>query len=80
MITLLSPFFHAIKMQKVRLVRVEDAGLWVENPKYNVEMLKKHFSISSTQKTMIFFLPWHQISAIVGSLDAPTFSEESLGV
>jgi len=79
-ITLLSPFFDATKLQRVRLIRVEDAGIWVENHKWNMEQLKKTFGISSAPKTMIFFLPWHQISTIVGSLDAPSFSEESLGL
>jgi hypothetical protein len=80
MITLGSPFFGDTVLQKVRLIRVEDGGIWVENHKWNMEQLKKTFGISSTRKTMIFFLPWHQISTIVGSLDAPSFSEESLGL
>jgi hypothetical protein len=80
MITIHSPFLDNIKLQKVRLVRVEDNGLWVENHKYKAEMLKNKFDISSSPKTMIFFLPWHQISVIVGSLDAPTLTEEFLGL
>lgn len=80
MIVIHCPFFDNIKLQKVRLIRVEDAGIWIENHKYNMEQLKKVFGISSTPRTMIFFLPWHQVSAIIGSLDAPSFSEESLGL
>jgi hypothetical protein len=79
-IVLLSPFFHSTTFQKVRLIRVEDAGIWVENHKWNMERIKENFGISSTPKTMIFFLPWHQILTVVGSLDVPSFSEESLGL
>ena len=79
-IKLVSPVFDNVKIQTVRLIRVEDAGIWIENHEYNMEMLKKTFGITSTRKTMIFFLPWHQISVIVGSLDAPSFSQESLGL
>ena len=77
---LISPVFDNVAIQTVRLIRVEDAGLWIEHHEYNMKMLKAHFGISSSRKTMIFFLPWHQISVIVGSLDAPSFSRESLGL
>jgi len=80
MIVILSPFFDNVKLQKVRLVRLEDAGIWVENHEYNMEVLAKRFGISSSPKSMVFFLPWHQIVMILGSLDAPTFSKESLGI
>jgi hypothetical protein len=79
-ITILSPFFHATTLQKVRLVRVENAGIWIENHKWTMEQLKKTFGVSATPKTMIFFLPWHQISMILGSWDVPSVSEESLGL
>jgi hypothetical protein len=80
MIVILSPFFDNVKLQKVRLVRLEEAGLWVENHEYNMAVLRKRFGISSSPKSMVFFLPWHQIVMILGSLDAPTFSKESLGI
>jgi hypothetical protein len=80
LIVILSPFFDPVKLQRVRLVRVEDAGLWVENHKFNVEQMKKTFGISSSPKTLIFFLPWHQIATILGSVDAPTLSDEALGL
>jgi len=79
-IHIVSPFFDSTVIQTVRLIRMEDAGLWVENQDWNIEMLKKHFGVMSSPKTMIFFLPWHQISVIVGSLDVPSLSAESLGI
>jgi hypothetical protein len=74
-IPLLSPFFHQTSIQRVRLLKLEDAGMWVENQSWTNDALQK-LGHSSSPKTMIVFLPWHQITCVIGSIDVPAFSDE----
>jgi hypothetical protein len=78
-IVLLSPFFHQTLLKRVKLHKVEDAGLWIESQEA-LEIAFKNLGLSSSPKTMIFFLPWHQITTILSSVDSPSISEKSLGL
>jgi hypothetical protein len=78
-ITVLVPMFHPTKLQKLKLHAVENAGIWVENQKIMSELLIKA-GVTASPKSLIWFLPWHQIATIWGSLDVPGLSEKGLGL
>jgi hypothetical protein len=73
------PIIHPTTLQEVRLLLVEDAGIWIESQQANTQMLK-HLRVSSSMKTAVFFLPWHQLAMILDSIDVPSVSESSLGL
>lgn len=78
-IVALVPIFHKTKFQQLKLHGVEDAGVWVENQAIN-DLLLAQVGVSTSPKTLIVFLPWHQISFVLGSYDAPSLSEKGFGV
>jgi len=78
-IVALIPFIHQTHLQRVILHRVEDAGLWLESQNL-IEAMLKTINQGASPKTAVFFLPWHQISFLLGSLDKTAISEKSLGL
>lgn len=76
-IVALIPFFDKVKFQKLKLHAVENAGVWVESQAITAYFLDK-IGISMAPKTLIFFLPFHQIAAVLGSIDVPSLSEKGL--
>jgi len=78
-IILVTPFLHPTKFQKVILHGVEDGGIWIESQSLTNQLLEK-FSVAASPRTAIFFLPWHQVSLVMDSLDVPALSEKGLGV
>ena len=77
MIVAIIPMLHPTVLQKVRLHKVEAAGLWVESQTF-LEMAFKQFGVKSSPKTMILFLPWHQITFVLSSLDFPALLNTQL--
>jgi hypothetical protein len=73
------PFLHETTIQRLILHGVEDAGIWVESQAFTNQLLET-FHLATSPKTAVFFLPWHQIVAILGSLDSPSLSEREFGV
>jgi hypothetical protein len=71
------PMFHATNLQKLKLLNVEPGEIWVENRKISDLMLKQ-FGFTYSPKSVVFFLPYHQISFALGSLDEPYISDEAL--
>jgi hypothetical protein len=71
------PLFHETEWQQVKLLGVEPSGLWIENQKLMSDFLT-HVGVKMSPKTMIFFLPFTQVTFIAGSLDAPTISERAI--
>jgi hypothetical protein len=66
--------------QLVKLVAVETGnGIWVECQKITDHWLAE-FKLSATPRTLVWFLPFSQISWIVGTEDYPALSEKSFGV
>src|SRR6266699_3668198 len=62
----------------VKILGVEASGIWVESQKATEHWLKQ-FKRESSPKTLVWFLPFSQISWILGSEDYPAFSEKYLG-
>jgi hypothetical protein len=71
------PIFHRTTLQKMKLINVESSGLWVESRTISDSMLK-HIGYTYSPKSVIFFLPFHQIAYILESLDVPYISDEAL--
>ncbi len=63
----------------VKLVAVDNGGIWIESQDATEHFLQQ-FKLTSAPKTPIWFLPFSQISWILGSEDYPSMSEKSLGL
>jgi hypothetical protein len=64
----------------VKLIAVENGnGIWVESQDATDHWLAK-LKLSSSPKTLVWFLPFVQIAWILGSEDYPALSEKSFGV
>lgn len=78
-ITALVPFFDRTKFQQMKLHGVEAGGIWVESQKMT-DVLFSTSGASYAPKTVIFFLPFQQVTFVFGVLDVPSFSETKLGL
>jgi hypothetical protein len=75
----LVPSIHGTDLQKLKLHGVENGGLWIESQELTNVFLSR-VGAQTAPKTMVFFLPYHQISFVLGSLDVPSLSEKAYGV
>jgi hypothetical protein len=71
------PYLHQTQWQEVKLHAVENGGIWIESQKFMTEMLTR-IGATMSPKTMIFFLPFSQITFIGASLDTPSISEKAI--
>lgn len=71
------PYFDENTWQKFKLINVENSGIWVENRAMSDATLKRG-GLTVSPKSLVFFLPFHQIVHIVGSVDVPYVSDEAL--
>jgi hypothetical protein len=78
-IAALVPMFDKIILQEMTLHAVEQSGIWVES-QHATNMLLGNLKAQSAPKTLVFFLPWHEIRMIWGSLDVPALNEKAFGV
>jgi hypothetical protein len=78
-IALLSPFLDPKIYQEVMLRKVEDGGIWVDSQKLTEHALTI-CNVVSSPKTLVFFLPWHQVMTIMSSADEVALSERGLGL
>jgi hypothetical protein len=65
------------KTQKVRLVAVESAGIWVESPEITDILLG---STGALPQTPVWFFPFSQVRYIFIMGDLVALSEKSFGV
>jgi hypothetical protein len=63
--------FNESNLQTIRLLRVEDNGLWIEGPAIMETM---------SPRSPMFFVPWSQLFYIIASNDVPALSERLLHV
>jgi hypothetical protein len=73
----LIPFFDRVRIQPLKLRRVEDAGIWVESQGLTNQILD-NAGYAAAPKTLVLFLPWHQIVTIWSSIDSPALSEKQM--
>ncbi|HXX18237.1 MAG TPA: hypothetical protein VEJ46_02440 [Candidatus Acidoferrum sp.] len=75
----LVPMFSETRLQTMTLHSIENAGVWVENQSF-INMFLTKLGVSAAPKTLIFFLPFHEIRFVWDALDSPSLSETGLGV
>jgi hypothetical protein len=63
----------------VKLVDIDDGGIWIESQDATEHWLAE-FKRASSPKTLVWFLPYDKISWILGSEDYPALSEKALGL
>jgi hypothetical protein len=76
-ITALVPVFHTEIFQKFKLHGVEAGGVWVEHQE-TVNNILARVKVSASPKTPVFFLPYDQITFVLGSIDVPALCDDSL--
>jgi hypothetical protein len=75
----LIPFIDKLIFQEITLHGVECGGIWVESQNLTNMMLQA-IKEQSAPKTIVYFLPWHQISFLMSPIDTPALNEKSFGV
>lgn len=73
------PSFGSMKPQVVKLHGVEAGGLWVESQQATNDMLTK-ISVQASPKTVVMFVPYHQINVVFATLDSPSLNEAAFDV
>ena len=73
----LIPLLDQTKYQSVRLIKVEEHGLWIESQMLTNAMLQ-YANVLASPKTPIYFFPWHEVRLIVGSLEVPALDDSSI--
>lgn len=62
---------------KLKLVNVEQAGIWVESTDMQ-EFALENSGVTSSPKTAVLFLPFSSIVHVLASLDEPYLSDRML--
>ena len=65
------------KIVSVRLHGVEAGGVWIESQTMT-DLLLQTFKLQAASKTPIFFVPYHEITFLLTSIDVPALNETSL--
>lgn len=68
-----------LKHEKVTLLSVEDAGIWIENQNLTNEVLEK-MNLPATNKRATFFYPYAALHAIFVTVPGTSLSEKAFGV
>jgi len=63
----------------VKLLKVENAGIWIESQDFTERMMRQ-FSTSTSPTTMVLFIPFSRIEYILTSLPVMSLSETSFGL
>ena len=72
------PALDRQSMVIVKLLKVENTGIWIESQAFTERMLARFRAVASPN-TLVLFIPFEQIEFIVNSADIPCFSEKALG-
>ena len=73
------PVLDGENMVLVRLLRVEESGIWVESQNFNETMLQK-FGMAASATTLVLFVPFSGIEFIVSSVNSMVLSETAFGI
>jgi hypothetical protein len=68
-----------LQQEKVTLLNVEDAGIWIENQDLTNQVLDK-MNLPATNKRAAFFYPYAALHAIFVSVPGTSLSEKAFGV
>jgi hypothetical protein len=78
-VTLIFVTKDGLRRENVKLVTVDDAGIWVENQTLTNEVLER-MNVPATEQVAVFFYPYAAIHAIYISLPGTSLSEKAFGV
>ena len=73
------PMIDPIIFQSVRLYGVENGGVWIESQALTQTMLKA-VKQSSSSKTPLFFVPFHEIKFLIQGTEKLALSEKAFGL
>ena len=73
------PYFGGTTLEIVTLHGVETGGLWLESQKATNDFLTK-IGAQTAPKTLVFFVPYNQITFVLGSVETPSLNEKSFDV
>jgi hypothetical protein len=73
------PVLDRTKLVHLTLRGVESGGLWVESQEFTEVMLAS-VGREVSAKTLVMFLPFHQIEYAIAAEDFPSLSERGLGL
>ena len=76
-IPVLLPRFHGGKLQRVKLHGVETGGIWIESQAITNEALG---TLSGAPKTLVVFVPYHEVAFALGTIGEPSQVEKAFGV
>ena len=68
-----------IVMQELRLIGIEDGGIWVESQALSNLWLAK-LGLPASPRTLVWFLPYHEIKIVMHSIEQTSLSESAFGV
>jgi len=66
--------FSQDKLESVKLLAVEDAGIWVESQDAADDIVNK-FGVKPASPGVAFFIPYAQITTIMASFDSTAATE-----
>jgi hypothetical protein len=78
-VALLIPRIHQTELQPVIVHGVESGGLWIESQEVMQHLLNM-VNVQMAPKTLVFFLPYHQIAFGMSSIGKVSLSEKAFGV
>lgn len=78
-IAIQSPFLHETTLQKVTLHGVEAGGIWIESQALLNHILQT-LRVPGSPRTVVFFLPYHQVTYIMESISQSALNEVAFGV
>jgi hypothetical protein len=73
------PLIHTTHFQEVKLHGIDGGGVWIESQTITNQLL----SIANVQdapRTLVFFVPFHEIRFLMRSIDSPSLCEKAFGL
>jgi hypothetical protein len=67
------------KLVTVKLHGVEAGGLWVECQEVT-NLVLTETKAQSAPRTLVWFVPYHEITLVLSSIDAPSLNEKAFQV
>lgn len=78
-IGMLIPRIHQVKIQRIKLLGVEFGGVWIESQALTNDILRA-LGVPASPKTLVFFLPYHEITFAMVGVPGVALDEKSFGV
>ena len=73
------PRIHPVIWQQVKLHGVEAGGVWIESQAITNAVLQ-HAGVPAAPKTLVAFLPYHEIAFAISAIAEPSLDEKAFGL